>query len=844
MSSRYSLPDPDPTVPRARSAAPRRGLVEPEPPQRKWPRRALFGAAAATGVVAGVGGAAWYAGLLPAFSTGPSSSPPSPGSTNAAPSGAPTLTARTTRGTVTVALVGDGVARIRIVRDGEPAARHSYAIETPPAPQPAKLGTEGDLLVLSSPDLSVLVHPETGEITARNGAETLLREAGDGFARSGDGYQWQLALPREETCHGLGQRAFALSLRDRKLDLWNFDARSYKPGADPLYLSVPFYLGHRPSLSYGILWDNPARASIDLDSDNDGRLTYRCDQGPVDIYVIAGAGPQQVVQRLAGLTGRMELPPLWALGYHQSRWSYPDAAAFRAIAGRMREERIPCDALHFDIDYMHGFRVFTWNPVTFPNLSGLLGDLARDGYRAVAILDPGLKADRSYPAYAEARRKGLLLKRSDGGRLVREVWAGPSEFPDFTSPECRSWWSGQVRSFAKVGFAGLWNDMNEPSIFTEPRTLPDDTPHDWEGEGNTHAGGGHAVYGMQMARASREGMASLHRDRRPFIISRAGYAGLQRYATTWNGDSLATWEHLQITIPQMLNLGMSGIPFSGSDAGGFRGDPDAELYLRWMQLASMTPFFRTHSARTARERNPWSYDVGTTDRIREVVERRYRLLPYLYTAVRRASADGVPIVRPMLFEQPERADFQHIDDQFMLGDHLLVAPIIERSARSRSVVLPDGNWYPLGKGVVVAGGGAVTDAAGMGLPLYVRAGTVLPTWPVRQSTSEPVDNLILEVYAGEATSGLYEDAGEGYGYRDGDFRLSTFATNSGRAELAVSWKKEGSFAVPYRRVTVRVFGLPAARARVQANGQALTGRVSGGVLEVATSGFDELRVSY
>lgn len=827
MSSKYSPPDVDSATEPDSATAP-----------RPWHRRALFGAAAAGGVVAGAAAAGWYSGF---FGGAP---PAAPGPAGGTPGSGQVLTAETERGTVTVNAVGDGVTRVRIAGGDEAAARHSYAIEQDPIATPAELGTEGTHMMLSTAGLSVLVHPTSGAITARSAAGTFVEEAGVGFARSGEGYRWQLALPRDETCHGLGQRAFPLSLRNRRIGLWNYDARSYPPGSDPLYLSVPFYLGHRPGLSYGILWDNPARGSIDLDSGNDATLTCTFERGPVDIYLIAGDGPQQVVQRLAALTGRMELPPLWALGYHQSRWSYQDAAAYRAVAKRMRAERIPCDALHFDIDYMDGFRVFTWDRTKFADPRGLLADLRKDGFQSVAILDPGLKADGSYAAYADARRKGFLLKKPGGGRLTRQAWAGASEFPDFTDPDCRDWWAEQVRSFAAVGFAGLWNDMNEPSTFVDPRTLPDNTPHDWEGEGNTHVGGGHAVYGMQMARASRDGLSRLNGDRRPFVISRAGHTGLQRYATTWNGDSLATWGHLQITIPQLLNLGMSGIPFSGSDAGGFRGDPDAELYLRWMQLASMTPFFRTHSARTAKERNPWTYDTKTTNRVRKVVELRYRLLPYLYTAVQRASAEGVPILRPMSFERPDLADYQRIDDQFMLGDNLLVAPIIEKGVRSRSVVLPEGQWYPIGAGDAIDGGRSITDSVGMGLSVHVRGGTVVPTWPVRQSTSQPVERLILEVYAGTGGGRLYEDAGDGYGYRSGDMRMSTFTTELADRSLTVSWAKEGSFAAPYRNVDVRFYGLPGAPTEVVGDGRSFTGERADGALAVTTGQFDELRVTF
>ena len=803
-----------------------------------WSRRALFGTAAAAGTAVGIGVFARYAGDA---APPPASTSPNPSD---AATGPATVRAQTARGTVVVEPVATGVVRVQVLDPDAPTQLTSYAVQPGSARPEATVEHAADAVILSTPELTVAVNPDSGAITATNGAGVaFLHESANGYTTVDEGCRWQIELPREESCHGLGQRAFPLSLRDRKLGLWNYDARSYKPGADPLYLSVPFYLGHRPDVSYGIFWDNPARGSIDIDSDNSELLTFESVRRPLDLYLISGDGPQQVVQRFAALTGHMEMVPLWALGYHQSRWGYRNEAQFRAVAATMREQRIPCDVLHFDIDYMSGFRVFTWDSTRFPSPKRLLSDLKKDGFQAVAILDPGVKVDPSYNVYAEGKERNLFLATADGGRLIREVWPGDAEFPDFTNPDCRTWWAGHAAEFCSAGFGGLWNDMNEPSTFTDSRTIPDDTPHDWEGQGATHVGGGHAVFGMQMARASREGLASLNQDKRPFVISRAGYAGLQRFATTWNGDSLATWAHLQITIPQLLNLGISGIPFSGSDAGGFRGDPDSELYLRWMQLASMTPFFRTHSARTAKDRNPWSYDTQTTDRIREVVERRYRLLPYFYTQLQRACADGVPIVRPMFFERPDSAEYAHIDDQFMLGDHLLVAPIIEEGARSRTVELPPGSWYRFDNaGAALDGDRGLTDSAGLGLPLYVRAGAVVPTWPVRQSTSERVERLLLQVYAGSAKSRLYEDAGDGYGYRDGERLVSTFTTTLDGNRLTITRAQEGDFAVPYRRVEVQVGGFGPRLTSVRQDGKSTTWSANTGVLTISTEGFETLEL--
>jgi alpha-glucosidase len=488
--------------------------------------------------------------------------------------------------------------------------------------------------------------------------------------------------------------------------------------------------------------------------------------------------------------------------------------------------------------------VFTWDKSRFPDPAGLLGDLRNSGFETVAILDPGVKVDQQYATFRDGTAHDVFLRDASGKPVRREVWPGTCQFPDFTDPGSRRWWSGQVARFAAVGFAGLWNDMNEPSTFDDPsRSLPDTVHHDWEGEGISHVRGGHAVYGMQMARATREGLAAARPEQRPFVLTRAGYAGVQRYAATWTGDSRSSWEHLRMTIPQLCNLAISGISFSGSDAGGFRGEPGAELYLRWMQLASMTPFFRTHSARTSSERNPWSYGEPTTARIRSVIERRYRLLPYLYTQMHRAAAVGTPVMRPMFFEQPNEKDYSRIDDQFMLGDSLLVAPILEPGGRARIVRLPPRTWYEFDTGRPRAGSRSVVVEAGWDLPIFVRAGAVVPLWPVRQSTATPVGSLILDIYAGSAGSALYEDAGDGFGYRTGDFLLSTFTTVLGRSGLEVSWRTEGKYVRPSQQVEVRVLGLGTVPREVLRDGSPVEFRVESGAVVLEGGAFQKLTVS-
>lgn len=829
MSSKLSTPDPDATNPQAPlrpASGARRALPPGDATPRVWPRRTLLGTLAA----AGLGGGVWWAAgqVLPGTSAPATSSGPSSSATVTTPA---QIALDTDRGYVRADFVSPGVARFVISDAAGERLPFSYAVDRDrPAFAEAELSETSAATSLRTDELTLAVDRRSGAVTvtSRAGAQ-VIEETSRGFQRVGSGLRWQVRLAKDESCYGLGERAFPLSLRGRKVTLWNHDAGSYPPGSDPLYLNVPFYLGQRKGLSYGVFWDCPARGSVDLDTSGDGELTFAVENGPLVCYVVTGAGPRQVVERFTQLTGTMDLIPLWALGYHQSRWGYPDAAHFKEVAARMRRERIPCDALYFDIDYMDGFRDFTWDPTRFPDPAGLLRDLKKRGFHTVAILDPGVKRDTSDPIYRSATSHDVFLKRATGELVSGKVWPGVCNFPDFTSPTAREWWAGQVTQFAKVGFDGLWNDMNEPATFSDAtKTLPDDTHHDWEGEGRTHVAGGHAVYGMQMARSTREGLSALRPQRRPFVLTRAGYAGVQRYATTWNGDSLATWEHLRLTIPQVCSLGISGIAFSGADAGGFRGEPGAELYLRWMQLGSMLPYFRTHSAyyvwRNSRrvpvqERHPWTYGEPYTSRIRAAIEQRYQLLPYLYTQAQRAATQGTPIVRPLFFSEPDNDRFRAVDDQFLLGDDLLVAPILTRGSRSRRVWLPKGTWFDFGASTRHSGGGRVTSAAGWGLPLFVRAGAVIPTWPVLQSVERAPDRLLLDVYAGSSESTLYEDAGDGFGFQRDEYRASTFTTAMSGRELELDWNSVGRFAPTASDVEVRIHGLQAKPTAVTVDGK-------------------------
>jgi alpha-glucosidase len=538
---------------------------------------------------------------------------------------------------------------------------------------------------------------------------------------------------------------------------------------------------------------------------------------------------------------------MWELGFNQSRWGYTEAD-FRRLMQEFRQRCLPCDALYFDIDYMHGYRCFTWDQAGFSRLPELIDDLGKHGFKAVAILDPGIKIDPGYKTYESGTREDIFLKYPDGSRVSAPVWPGPSHFPDFTNPRARSWWGDQLGALSEVGFSGIWNDMNEPALISlrAENTLPDYVVHDWEGKGQTHVGGGHNVYGMLMARSTREGLDKLRPGKRQFVITRAAHAGAQRYTSSWTGDNVSTWDHLRLSISMVLNMGLSGMPFTGPDVGGFGGDCEPELFTRWMQLGSMLPFFRVHTSAGTAPQEPWVYGEPYESIIRKYLEQRYQLLPYIYSIFAHCTQEGMPIIRPVFMTDPTDENLRGIDNEFMLGDSLLVAPVLEPGLIKRQVYLPRGVWYEYDTGRLIDGAQDITaDAPLDRMPVYVRAGKVLPMWPVRQYVDEkPLEEGRLRAYAGSGDTTIYEDAGEGLTYKNGDYRWSYFTCKflpSG--QFAIDWSLAVKYQPPYANVRLEVVGISGEPERVELDGQAApVWYYESGIVEFSVRPFSEARI--
>jgi alpha-glucosidase len=581
-----------------------------------------------------------------------------------------------------------------------------------------------------------------------------------------------MKLELDDRFYGLGEKALPLDRRRARVTMWNTDAFGYRLGTDPLYMSVPFFIVLRRGLAYGVFFDNPYRSVFDLGHSSEEWYSFEAEGGQLDFYVIYGPSVKEVVEGYTELTGRTPLPPLWSLGHQQSRYSYYPQERVLEVAERYRREELPCDAIYLDIHYMDGYRLFTWDRKRFPDPRGMAEKLRSKGFRLVAIVDVGIKLDPLYPAFREGVLGDYFVKKPNGDLYVGRVWPGLCAFPDFTKPEVREWWGRQLKALVDEGVEGIWLDMNEPSVFDVPTKTVD--------EDAVHASGPHAkvhnVYALLEAQATYEGLLKLRPNRRPFILTRAGFAGSQRYAAKWTGDNTSDWEHLWLQIPMLLSLGLSGVPFVGADVGGFFGRPTAELLVRWYQVAAFTPLCRNHQCMGSYDHEPWFHGGFAREAVRRVLELRYRLLPYIYSLFYEHYAKGYPVMRPLLFEFPDDEETYAIDDEFMLGPFLLVAPVLKEGARSREVYLPRGRWYDFWSDEAYEGPARVRAEAPLDrVPLFVRGGAVVPMWPPMSYVGErKPDPLYLHVYPGDGSFALYEDDGETLDYTKGVYALTRF----------------------------------------------------------------------
>ncbi|MBC7653473.1 MAG: DUF5110 domain-containing protein, partial [Oligoflexus sp.] len=590
---------------------------------------------------------------------------------------------------------------------------------------------------------------------------------------------------------------------------WNTDAYGYATNRDPIYSSIPFYMGIHDGLNYGIFLDNTYQTDFNFGASNDRFSSFAAQGGELNYYFIYHTQLKDIISSYTALTGRMKMPPLWSLGYQQNRYSYyPDTEVMR-IAQTLREKKIPADGITLDIHYMDKYKLFTWDKERFGNPEAMNKKLNEMGFKTTVIVDPGIKVEKGYDAFEDGLKKDIFIKYPDGTNYTGQVWPGWCNFPDFTDERARSWWREKVKFFANTGVSGIWNDMNE--IATWGQKMPSNILFNYDGKlaSNKQA---HNVYGMQMARSSFEGMVAAT-NKRPFILTRAGYAGLQRYTAIWTGDNRSEDDHMLLGVRLMSSLGLSGVSFTGMDIGGFTGGPSIGLFAKWIQLGAFNPYFRNHSAVNTKSSEPWTYGEEVTEISRNYISLRYKLLPYLYSTFNTSVSSGLPVVRSLAIDNTFDAKIYdtQFQNEFLFGSAFLVAPF-ESTKNFGNIYFPKGNWYNLYTGEKQVGNSEKIIRLSLNkMPVYVKESSIVPMQSLIQTTAEqPTDTLTINIYKGNINNSFvyYEDDGESYNYEKGDFYKRTISYNASNKSIVFD-KVEGSFKSKFKNIKLMFHGFDA-----------------------------------
>jgi alpha-glucosidase len=721
---------------------------------------------------------------------------------------------------LTITPLTDRIIRVRLAPDGTFAACRSWAVARPDAAFPGtpwEIDATGDALVIRTATLALRTTSDTSAIMFAD-------LSGRAFCADAAGMQWHAdgrvgcakQIAAGEHFYGFGERTGPLDKLGHELINWTTDQYRYGPGTDPLYIAIPTLLALRPGLAYGVFFNNTWHSRFDLGATQPGSWQMHAAGGELDYYVAYGPTPAEVLAGFGQILGTTPLPPRWALGYHQSRWSYGSTEEAHALAVEFRRRDIPCDVIHLDIDHMDGYRNFTWSQAGFADPRTLAADLHDLGMHIVAIVDAGVKVDPNYSVYADGIARDMFLRQANGAVFHGYVWPDDSVFADFMRPEVRAWWGEQQRALVDLGIDGIWNDMNEPTVFALPFSQGGGSPGTIDlaalqgpaNERTIHAEV-HNLYGSSMAQASYEGLRHA-RGERPFVLTRAGYAGIQRWSACWMGDNMSRWDHLEMAIPQLLNMGLSGVPFVGADIGGFYGNASGELFARWMQFGALTPFARGHSCAGTERHEPWCFGPAIEAICRDYLKLRYRLLPYIYALFWEASQSGAPVLRPPLYHFPDDPDTYQLHDQPMLGPWLMAAPVYQPGRRHRHVYLPAGRWHDWWTDALIDGPTHIlADAPLERMPLYVRAGAIIPSGPELRHTAErPLDPLTLDLFPGDGSFTLYEDDGTSFGYAEGLFCTTSYQLHAEADRLSfLIGARTGIYTPPRRKMVLHVHAI-------------------------------------
>lgn len=662
--------------------------------------------------------------------------------------------------------------------------------------------------------LIVAIQKKTSKVSFFNAKGVLLNEDEPGLGTTWNGEQVTTykKLQQDERFIGLGEKTGPLDRKGKGYQHWNTDAFGYGPDSDPVYCSIPFYIGVHDAGAYGIFFDNSYKTFFNFGASNNRFASFSADAGEMNYYFIGGDTVAEIIENYTWLTGRMEMPPLWSLGYQQCRYSYYPDKEVSTLAHTFRDKQIPADTIVLDIHYMDAYKIFSWHPKHFSNPDALISELKALGFEIVLMCDPGIKVEKGYGPYDEGVKQDLFLKYPDGENYTGQVWPGWCHFPDFTKPETREWWQKWLKTYAEKGVNGYWNDMNE--IATWGQMLPENILFDFDGK-QTTSREGRNVYGLMMARATYEGAKENLKGKRPFNLTRSGFAGIQRYAAVWTGDNVSYDEHMMLGVRLVNSMGLSGVAFAGYDVGGFVGEASAKLFARWISIGALSPFFRGHTMINSRDSEPWAFGEDTENISRNYIRLRYQLMPYIYSCFYEAVKTGMPVQRSLAIQhthEPKVYQYQH---QYFFGPSILVAPV-ESDASLVKVFLPEGNWYYLFDGTLFKGNQEIAvDCPSHKLPIFIKGGAIIPMHKPFENTKQKHETLYLHIYNGseETSFDYYTDDGESFEYQKGVFELRKISFKPNHNTINVS-AVAGSFQSSIKTIKLMLHGFNKTKAAV------------------------------
>ncbi|MDO4577898.1 MAG: glycoside hydrolase family 31 protein [Clostridium perfringens] len=586
--------------------------------------------------------------------------------------------------------------------------------------------------------------------------------------------------------YGLGEKGGDLNKKGCYTENFNTDDPETDDDSITYYKTIPFYVALKEEATYGIFFDNSFRSYFDMGKEMGDRIFFGAIGGQIQYYFIPGENIKEVVKNYTALTGRMEMPPLWSLGYQQCRFSYFSQEEVRELVKTFEEKDIPLDVVYLDIDYMDGFRVMTFKTPNFDDAAGLISDLKEKGIRTITIIDPGVKVDEEYDVFKRGKEGNHFTKKLDGEMFIGAVWPGDSAFPDFSNKDCREWWKSELKKFiSEHGMDGIWNDMNEPCVFNnDHKTMLETCLHNSDNGVIEHKEF-HNRYGFEMSRCSKEAQEELHPNERGFSMTRATYAGGQRYSSVWTGDNMSLWSQMRMSISMNANLGISGFSFVGNDVSGFGLDSSEELFIRWMEMGPFIPIFRNHSNMYTRRQEPWAFGPRAEKIAKKSIELRYELLPYIYDLYYISHKEGLPIFRPMIMEYEKDMNLLNMREQFMLGENMIVAPVLYEGERSKTVYLPKGSWFNYFTMEKLQGGKWYKLPCELDeILVFVKEGAIIPTYNKKfRNVKERPKNILLKVFGENAKGFHYNDDGHTMEYLEGKYTYMDIKVVDGKEEL-------------------------------------------------------------